>query len=170
MSARRSVARGFLLAEILGLLAIAMLILVVLGQLVLTANRLQRSATGHTDRMSVADDLYQQLWTDSLQTIESRQVDDRTLLLKVHGRAGQSEVRYTFAEDAVERSADGAAEQVWSARQLIFGWEMNPTGAGLLLALTFTEERLPSAGLTEPHGTPFSTALVFPVCRAGGAP
>ena len=109
--------RGFLLVELMAVLAIAALLLGILGKLVVDMIYVQRVGAQHADRMAVLDALAQRIRADTRAAV-NYDWRDSVLKLRTLGPAGLTDVTYAFEPDAVWRQVSGEAATEWRSRRM----------------------------------------------------
>lgn len=155
--------RGFMLVEIIGVLALGLALAGILGKLVIDAIYLQRIAAEHANRVAVMDSLTRSLRRDALAAVAYEWDASRLNLRTVTGD-GPADVVYTLEPEGVQRILGSREDRVWRSLRLRFAWgrEQGPRGDVLLLDLIETPPAraaaLPGRTYTVPFGLPASAA------------
>ena len=158
--------RGFLLVELMAVLAIGALLLGILGKMVVDMIYLQGVATQHADRMAVMDGLTRRIRSDTRAAVNS-EWREHTLTLRTLGSAGLTNVTYTFELGTVGRQATGEAATEWQSRRLEFAHRIERGPRGDVLMLDFIELPPPRATSLPNRKYPVTFLLPSAVGDAG---
>lgn len=141
---------GFTLIEFLAVIAVAMLIMFVLGYVMIDVLRVARLTRDRDMRVSAIDGLSKQLRADvrlaaacNPRQVEWDGVRSAAIELQLQSPPGElQKILYVLRRDQVERIADGSRAGAWAAPQLEFGHSIETAGNVDLMRLTYHE--LPS--------------------------
>ena len=133
MSRPRRQVRAVMLLELMLAIAVAMVVIAVLGKLLLDGIYLQRIAWERASRVAIADALTDRLRADALGTIShtwGRNASGLTLRLQGCADGSPQRVQWVFGQDEVLRSVDGREAGSFSAERLSFSTQVERPSRG----------------------------------------
>jgi type II secretory pathway pseudopilin PulG len=130
--------RAFTLLELMVTIAVAMVIIAVLGKLLLDGIYLQRIAWERANRLAISGALTDRLHADALGAVaQVCEADDPTLTLKLltYADSTSQHVQWVFRPDEVLRRVDGREAESFRAERLRFSAHVEEGARADLLVL-----------------------------------
>lgn len=164
MIAPRPRRHGYLLVELLLVIAIAAILLTIMGKLILDAIYLQRIATQHLHRMAQIEQAVETMRRDACAALASGWETDgesARLTLVNETDPARETIEYRIEAARISRWERGRQSHAWEAPRLTFrgGFE---TGATHGLFVLTCEERPPPRATTLPLRT-FEISVLTPI-------
>jgi type II secretory pathway component PulJ len=167
MTRRKRPQPAFMLAELLGALALTGLIAGLVVKLLLDVLALESAATEHANRMAVMDAAVRQMRRDAVAAADCAR-DGDALVLTLAGAEGPQRVRWTVAPDVFRRVREDGEDREWRATRLRFAWRIEHGPRGDVFTIDFIETP-PPRGSALPNRT-YSAAFLLPHATVALAP